>query len=389
MKSIIIFLFFSYVSFLNALTVEEFIQLESSNQISVFSNRPDKQISRSEDLLKLYSAGLSAESIEVQRAAAQASGLLMSGIQSAKPSQIPDFPEEDTRQLQQNLLFALESDDKYTRIGAAAAIAYSSSPDAQIEKLLLSQIKNEVDSESKISILTAMAVAGYKSDDIAVSALSLLEGTKDIDIGHAGHRAAKLLGFLKNPVVLGQLAKIAQGTDSRLSVYALQAIASYVEGAASIKDIISGIINDTNREIEVTNYAKLVLDAINEGKSNPSGIYAMNTRKLWPLALSEQNEFRPEQNAATVKASEPLAKKSEIKKSIDLKAPQIPKEESESTSKASPEVITAEPAIEAPEKVLTTEPVEEGIAQSSNRWLWLAAAVLVVGGLSLAVRRRG
>ena len=53
------------------------------------------------------------------------------------------------------------------------------------------------------------------------------------------------------------------------------------------------------------------------------------------------------------------------------------------------EVTVAEPTIEELVKVAVAEPVEEGIAQSSNRWLWLTAVVLVVGGLSLAVRRRG
>jgi len=373
MKLIIFSLFFLPVYLLNALSIDEFNKLEASKQIGILYNPPSpyKIDIQPESVLKLYSAGLSAKSSAVRRIAAQMSGLLMSGIQSADPAKIPDFPQEDTLLLQQRLLSALKSEDKYTRMGAAEGLAYSSSPDAQIEHLLLRQFANEEDAESKVSILVTMGIAGYKSNDIAIGALSLLEKTEDKDVGHASHRAAKLLGLLKNPSVLKRLATIAQGKNSIRSMYALQAIACYGESAVSIQGILNEIINDPYREKKVTNYATFALNAINSGEENPSGLKIMNTRRLWPLALSKQNEFKEEQFTSDVKSPKALTAKSKAKQPIKLNIDQIPLEEFESTNKE-------------PDGISPKEDVE----QSSNRWPWFIGILVIVGVLGLVVRRK-
>lgn len=45
------------------------------------------------------------------------------------------------------------------------------------------------------------------------------------------------------------------------------------------------------------------------------------------------------------------------------------------------EVTAPKPAIEEPAEVVVAEPVEEGVEQSSNWWLWLIGVVVVIGGI--------
>jgi len=43
---------------------------------------------------------------------------------------------------------------------------------------------------------------------------------------------------------------------------------------------------------------------------------------------------------------------------------------------------------EEPVEVVVAEPIEEDVEQSSNWWLWLIGALVVVGGLGLAIGRK-
>lgn len=52
------------------------------------------------------------------------------------------------------------------------------------------------------------------------------------------------------------------------------------------------------------------------------------------------------------------------------------------------EVTPPEPAKEEPAEVVTVEVAEETAEQSSNWWLWLIGALVVVGGLGLVLRRK-
>jgi len=52
------------------------------------------------------------------------------------------------------------------------------------------------------------------------------------------------------------------------------------------------------------------------------------------------------------------------------------------------EANRSEPVTEKPAEVKTTEPVGEPAQQPSQWWLWLIGAVVVVGGIALAVRRK-
>ena len=52
------------------------------------------------------------------------------------------------------------------------------------------------------------------------------------------------------------------------------------------------------------------------------------------------------------------------------------------------EVIAPEPVIEEPAEVVVAEPIGEDIEQSSNWWLWLIGAVVVVGGVFVLCSRK-
>ena len=52
------------------------------------------------------------------------------------------------------------------------------------------------------------------------------------------------------------------------------------------------------------------------------------------------------------------------------------------------DVIEPEPALKEPAEVVVTEPIEEDVEQSSNWWLWLISAVVVVGGFFLLRPRK-
>lgn len=51
-------------------------------------------------------------------------------------------------------------------------------------------------------------------------------------------------------------------------------------------------------------------------------------------------------------------------------------------------VTVPEPAIEEPAEVVIAEPIEQNVEQSSNWWLWLIAAVVLVGGVFVVRSRK-
>lgn len=56
---------------------------------------------------------------------------------------------------------------------------------------------------------------------------------------------------------------------------------------------------------------------------------------------------------------------------------------------SSKELPAPKPAIEEePTEVVVTKPIEEDVEQSSQWWLWLVGALVVVSGIGLAVRRK-
>lgn len=343
MKTIIFSLLFLHVCSLGALTFEEFDQLEPQQQIRVLGNPPDsfKIGADPESLLRLYTRGLASGSPEVQRAAAQMSGLLVARLQTEDHSLIPEFKEEYTQEFQHNLLVVMESDDPYARMGVSQALAYSSQPNKAIEDLLFEAVTAEASDEVKISTLAAMAAAGYDSVEISDRALEIFKSTQD---STAQRETRKLLGFLKDEHLLPELIMIAKGDNPSLAKNALLAIAGYGESGEAIKPHLLEIIYNSGSNPEVINLANVTLDSIEVGKKPTPHIRAITTRSLWPVDLPNQNEELI-------------------------------------VSQESYEVTAPEPVIDEPAKVVVAEPVEEDVEQSSNWWLWLIGAVVVVGAV--------
>lgn len=60
----------------------------------------------------------------------------------------------------------------------------------------------------------------------------------------------------------------------------------------------------------------------------------------------------------------------------------------EETAEVIEQVTEPEQATEGFAEVVVAEPIEEDVEQSSNWWLWLVGALVVVGGLGLVLRRK-
>lgn len=58
-------------------------------------------------------------------------------------------------------------------------------------------------------------------------------------------------------------------------------------------------------------------------------------------------------------------------------------------AKEANKVAVSELGIEEPAEAVVAEPIEEDVEQSSNSWLWLVGAVIVVGGVLMLCYRRG
>ena len=354
MKTKILSLLFLQACILGALTLEEFDQLETQQQIRVLGNPPDsyKIGADPEKLLRLCMRALTSDSLEVRRIAAQMSAYFIAGIQTEDPSLIPEFKEEYTQELQHKLLTAMESEDPYARMGAAQALAYSSSPNQQIEDLLLNTVRMEPNDEVKISTLTAMSVAGYGSTEISYRALEIFKSTQN---STAQREARKLLGFLQERRLLSELIMIAKGDNPSLAREALLAIRGYEEYGEAIKPQLLEIINSSGLNPEVINLAKVTLDSIETGRRPTPSIRAMTTRSLWPVDLPDQS------GASTV---------------------------SEESYEVIEEVTAPEPAIEEPAEVVVAAPIKEDVEQSPKWRLWLVGMVAVVGGILKVCRKK-
>ncbi len=286
-----------------ALTIEEYQAKTPEQKLLVLRGRPDRVLADTSQLLRLYSMSLKDSSLDVQRAAAQASVFLVMGLQEAKGlGSSPTFPERDSTELQRALVELLNHDDKATRISSVTALAYSSPPTSEIEKLLLSKISAEKDDEAAGGMLEAVAQAGYKSEPFVSEVARLFERTTDV---RAMHSAGKVFGYLKPESALDFLIlSAAKPTPSQR--HAIQALGAYGAKALKARATLDALINDGAVQEDIRNLARTSVEAITTDHQQASSMKPMKLMELWPLAVESLPSAAPKQAPRKENAPPPV-----------------------------------------------------------------------------------
>lgn len=296
-----------------AMTIEEYLTKTPEQKLSVLRGRPDRALTDTSQLLRLYSVSLNDGSVDVQRAAAQASVFLVMGLQEAKlAGNAPTFPEQDSNELQRALIGLLNHEDKATRSSAVTALAYSSSPTPEIEKLLLATIKVEKDDEIAGGMIEVVAQAGYGTEQFVSEVSKLFERTAD---SRAAYSAGKVLGYLKSESALDLLISLA-GKPNQAQRHAIQALGTYGAKAAKAKSVLEALMKDKASPEDIRNLARISLETINTDKPQPRSLQPMKLTALWPLALGASLNNAPKQTAPVVNPS-PTPQSSPPKKVSD------------------------------------------------------------------------
>lgn len=296
-----------------AMTVEEYLTRSSEQKLSVLRGRPDRALTDTSQLLRLYSASLNDRSIDVQRAAAQASVFLVMGLQEAKPAgNAPAFPEQDSADLQRALIELLNHEDKAIRAASVTALAYSSSPRPELERLLISTIKAEKDDEIAGGMIEAVAQAGYGTEQFVSEVSSLFQRTTD---SRAAYAAGKVLGHLKPESALDLLISLAS-KPNEAQRHAIQALGAYGAKAAKAKSALEALMKDQASPEDIRNLARISLEAINTDKPQSGSLQLMKLKALWPLALGSSPNDSSKQTVPGVNPT-PTLRSSSPKKEPD------------------------------------------------------------------------
>ena len=286
-----------------AITVAEFRALNSDKKIEILEAIHELEIDTPADLLQIYTIGLRDESEDVQLVVARLSAFLTGGLQSEKLSggTIPTFPIKDSDEFQQALVALLSSKNIGIRASVVAALAYSSSPNQELETLLLDHFDIEDSDEVRGSIIEAMGQIDYQSKRLVNAALELMNPEKKSE---AAFQAGSVLGLLKSDDALPLLMKMASQKSSTQDE-ALLALAAYGNSALQARKVIVSIIEDENQLQEIRNLARMTLESIEGNTPKETGLKKIGTADLWPLALRKsgqksddrgQEERRPGEN---------------------------------------------------------------------------------------------
>lgn len=267
------------------MTLKEYFEKPPEQKVTVLRGRPDRALEDVSQLLILYSGSLNDDSLVVKRAAAQASAFLIIGLQEATPlGKAPEFPTKDSVKFQQALIDLLDHEDAATRSAAVTAIAFSSPPAPEIEKLLLSKVKAEKNDEIAGGMIESMARAGYNSAQFVEEVTNLLVRTTDT---RAAYLACKILGHLKDEGALDLLISFADN-PSLAQRHAIQALTAYGAKASKAKSVLESLIRDKATDDEIRSLAHVGLNAINADRPQPSTLKQMSLTRLWPLTFELQ-----------------------------------------------------------------------------------------------------
>jgi len=265
----------------SAITVEEYATMKPEEKIVALRGNPERSLDDPSKLLRLYTTGLRDTSPAVRRAAAQAAALLVGALQNAQPKgKAPTFSSEDSAAFQQALVSMLIADDPGVRAPVASALAFSASPNAATEDLLLERVRVEPVPEIKAAIIEAMAQAGYQSPKLEAEAISLVQpnaGSKAI------YTASQVLALLRLESALDELIAVASKA-SPSQQHALRALAAYGQAADRAIPALERLVSDQKMPEDIRNLARITLEAVKAGKPRPSNLQSVNPVNLWPVA---------------------------------------------------------------------------------------------------------
>jgi HEAT repeat protein len=286
-----------------AMTLEEYLAKTPEQKLAVLRNKPDQALADASQLLRLYSISLKDSSLEVKKAAAQASVFLVMGLQEAKPlGKAPTFPIQDSADFQQALVELLNDEDKASRYAAVTALAYSSPPTLEIEKLLLATINAEKDDEIAGGMIESVAKAGYNTAQLANEVSNLIARTTDT---RAAYSAGQTLAHLKPENALDLLISLA-AKPNLSQRHAIQALGAYGAKASKAKSVLESLIRDHATQDDIRRLARSSLEAINTNNPPASALRQMNLIALWPLAVQSLPDTALKQTAPATQAQSSL-----------------------------------------------------------------------------------
>ena len=348
MKLGIIF-FLAFLSGLHAVSLSELEEMSPEQQISFFRQDEGKELDRSEDFIPSLIIGIESESSEVKQVTLGVTSQVLAAVQQLKsqgheaPFTLTAIPE-----LQDALSQSLQNEDPKIRGASVFPLLYSDSNNQRIESLLMDAFDVETNQQVKAGILKNLVEVGYDSERIKGA---LLESIVQND-RHLIESAAKGIAILKPEGGLSLLASHLNPENRYYLSSIVLAIGSYGSKANPYLETLNKLINDPSIGGSLTSALQKAELMIKE----PDRFPASQTKNL----ISLRNDESSTEQSSVVE---------EVAKVIE-------------------EVTAPEPAIEEePAEVVVAEAVEEDVEQSSNWWLWLVGAVVVIGGF-LKVRRK-
>ena len=349
MKLGIIF-FLAFLSGLHAVSLSELEEMSPEQQISFFRQDEGKELDRSEDFIPSLIIGIESESSEVKQVTLGVTSQVLAAVQQLKsqgheaPFTLTAIPE-----LQDALSQSLQNEDPKIRGASVFPLLYSDSNNQRIESLLMDAFDVETNQQVKACILQNLVEVGYDSERIKGALLESLVQ----DDRHLIESAAKGIAILKPKGGLFLLANHLSPENRYFLSSIVLAIGSYGSEANPYLEALSKLINDPSIGGSLTSALQKAELMIKE----PDRFPANQTKNLISLRSDESS-------------TEPSYSVEEVVESIE-------------------KVTAPEPALKEPAEVVVTEPIEEDVEQSSNWWLWLISAVVVVGGILMLCHRRG
>ena len=353
MKGVLFTLLLFCVSLsLNAVSIDELDSMTSEEKLSFFLQEKGRELDHEDDFIPALLVGLRDQDVKVQRVVASKVGLLIPMLQGMKANgtEIP-FDLSAMPELQNTLVENLSNADRGIRAASVKALAFSQSPNSEIESSLIQSFWNETEPRVKAQILKSLVDAGYESENLEKTLIKAM-----------GSNNQQIVSSAANGIEMLTPDRGLEAVVKHLSLENFEYLRSIVRATAAYGDS-----------------AKPYLPRLNQILENPSigGTIVSDLE----VAVSFINSPSPQ----PVKKSH---------KAVNLYVPKDSVAETSPDTRAE-EVTAPEPAIEKPAEVVVAELVEEDVKQSFNwtawladRWLWLIGAVVVVGGVFLLRPRK-